>query len=589
MTRAYWKFVPLILVAVMTLEALGYYPPHRRRVFEEDTNGYYCYRIPTIVRSTSGTLLAIVEGRVDSCSDMGNIDILCKRSTDNGINWSSNILIDSYGSNRLHNPTPVVDQDNGRIWVFFCVNGCTIAYKYSDNNGVTWSNYAEIPSAGYPTDVDLTNGSIHTGPCHGIQLQRGANAGRLVIPYRYRTSGGTRKIRLLYSDNNGSSWSHSGRIMATSTCGINEVSIEEMTNGDIYFNMRNQTADVDSEYYRIVTKTSDFLTSYDALALDTELPDPIVHGSLLKYASTDLGDAYNQILFANPATKTVRRYMTIRSSFNEAGSWSEKKMLIDDYVGYSDMVDLNNGYVGILYESGASDYWEKIDFVYFNDDWLTDSEVLAMEFEDYSVGTCTSGYAYNSICYALDGSISGTVKCVNGPDSDTALEFGTTTSGCDTTTTDYIVIDDSYANNVLDFDYGETFWIEAKFKTTYHGSGGSTGSGSLVAKDSGTLLPSWWLRVQDGKLKFLICDGNVERSVTSSINVNDGSWHHILVGRDADDDELQIYIDDVIRGYVSDTTTASLKNSEDICIGNFNNASRQFKGAISYVRIHFVE
>ncbi|OHB56425.1 MAG: hypothetical protein A2Y12_06225 [Planctomycetes bacterium GWF2_42_9] len=161
-------------------------------VFDGDED-YDCYRIPSIVRTNNGTLLAVAEGRVDGCGDKGNIDIVVKRSTNNGASWGSTILIDSFGSARLHNPCPVVNKNTGRVYVFYCVDANTIAYKYNDNNGANgyWSDYIEIPS--YPSDVDTTNGSIHTGPCNGIQLQRGSHIGRLVIPYRYKTAAG-RKI-----------------------------------------------------------------------------------------------------------------------------------------------------------------------------------------------------------------------------------------------------------------------------------------------------------------------------------------------------------------------------------------------------------
>src|SRR5918997_3321381 len=49
--------------------------------------GYACFRIPAIVRTTAGTLLAFAEGRVLNCGDAADIDIVLKRSTDGGRTW----------------------------------------------------------------------------------------------------------------------------------------------------------------------------------------------------------------------------------------------------------------------------------------------------------------------------------------------------------------------------------------------------------------------------------------------------------------------------------------------------------------------
>src|SRR4051812_38286632 len=43
--------------------------------------GYACFRIPAVVRTTKGTLLAFAEGRVNDCGDAGDTDLVLKRST----------------------------------------------------------------------------------------------------------------------------------------------------------------------------------------------------------------------------------------------------------------------------------------------------------------------------------------------------------------------------------------------------------------------------------------------------------------------------------------------------------------------------
>jgi len=311
--------------------------------------------------------------------------------------------------------------------------------------------------------------------------------------------------------------------------------------------------------------------------------DPVIgcQGSLLV-----LTDA-NHLVFANPATKIARKYLTLRSSFDEGNGWTENKLLSTSYCGYSSMVDLEDGDMGVLYETGSSSEIEKIVYSRFGKSWLTESEVAAYEFEEESINSYANIWdtIFNNICFGLNGVVTGQIKYVAGPDSDKALEFATSDNWPFFIGGDYITIDDSTTNNVLDFDEGESFYIDTCIKTTSHGSGGSTGSGAIIAKDNGT-GPQWWLRVENGYVKFLICDGaGHQPSVTSSVKVNTDSWVRITAWRDADADQLKIAVNEAIRGTAADTTTASLKNSVNVRIGNFANASRQFLGKISYIRV----
>ncbi|MEN6384461.1 MAG: sialidase family protein, partial [Phycisphaerales bacterium] len=105
----------LFFYAVFSVQAY-IRPYNERNVFQSDSS--YCYRIPSMVRTNNGTLVAVAEGRETDCGDYGDVDIVVRRSTDNGNTWGNTILIDSFGSSRLHNPCPVVDQRTNRVYVF---------------------------------------------------------------------------------------------------------------------------------------------------------------------------------------------------------------------------------------------------------------------------------------------------------------------------------------------------------------------------------------------------------------------------------------------------------------------------------------
>ena len=54
-----------------------------------------CYRIPALITATNGELVAAIDERVPSCHDLrgsGDINIVIRRSQDNGKSWSEEEL-----------------------------------------------------------------------------------------------------------------------------------------------------------------------------------------------------------------------------------------------------------------------------------------------------------------------------------------------------------------------------------------------------------------------------------------------------------------------------------------------------------------
>ena len=110
-------------------------------------NGYHTYRIPALVTAANGDLLAFCEGRKASASDAGNIDLLLRRSSDNGTTWTPVQVIHEEGGDApitIGNPCPIVDRKTGRVHLLFCRNNARIFYVFSDDHGATWSEPREI-------------------------------------------------------------------------------------------------------------------------------------------------------------------------------------------------------------------------------------------------------------------------------------------------------------------------------------------------------------------------------------------------------------------------------------------------------------
>ncbi|MBI2480906.1 MAG: exo-alpha-sialidase [Planctomycetia bacterium] len=218
-------------------------------IFVSGEGGYHTFRIPSLLTTSQGTLLAFCEGRKDSRSDRGDINLLVRRSTDNGETWSAPQVIWDDSVNTCGNPCAVVDRDTGTVWLLSTWNRGSDAEKdiikqtsadtrrvfvlSSSDDGRTWSRSREIT-----TDVKQANWTWYaTGPGCGIQIQHGPDKGRLVIPCEHIEAGTEHYYsHVIYSDDHGKTWQLGGR---TPQHQVNECEVVELSNGRLMLNMRN--------------------------------------------------------------------------------------------------------------------------------------------------------------------------------------------------------------------------------------------------------------------------------------------------------------------------------------------------------------
>ena len=563
-------------------------------VFTSGTGGYHTYRIPAIVRANDGTLLAFAEGRKTSSSDAGDIDIVLKRSTDNGATWGSLTLVQEEGGNAsitIGNPAPVVDTTTGHIHMLFCRENDTVYHTKSTDNGLTWSTRTEITSS-----VKLPSwGWYATGPCHGVQLKRGAQSGRLVIPANHRIGGngsdsGSFGAQVLYSDDHGVTWQMTTHADEANGTAPNETTLVELVTpaGDggsrLYINSRDYGSDAGN---RSVAYSDDGGTSY-SIPYDgnAHFVTPIVQGSLLRFRSTDEGDATNRIVFSCPNGGS-RNNGSIWSTTDETTTWSQPKLLHEGAFAYSDMVKTSTGDLGVLGETSG---YGAIKFIKVNEEWL-DAPSPAAEnpgaafwnFEEKAAGnTATTGSASlldihpNNHQHHLkpDAAFPYIAGSPNYNNS-TALTFNDNGG---------LSILDSATNNNFDFAGDDSFTLEAVIRIP----NGTSNTGAIVAKDLGSNQPSWWLRVESaGNVRFLVSDNSSEAIVsTGATVVNDGNWHHVAAVKDGVNKRLKIYIDGIQIDDVADTTTGTHANGQALSVGKFNASHlRDFIGDIDFVRI----
>jgi len=560
-------------------------------VFQQGEGGYHTFRIPAIVAANDGTLLAFAEGRVNGSGDNGNIDLVLKRSFDGGATWGPLQLIHNNGSSEAGNPAPVVDRNTGHIIIPFVNDRSNPVLKVSADNGATWGALVNLgASAKMPT----WNGYAF-GPVHAIQLERGPHAGRLVVSGNHTLLGQSlnpagREAHLIYSDDGGATWQVGG-VLKNPNGGINpnESTIVELVDGRVHINTRNQAG---AYQRRLIGFSTDSGETFTGLAqVEHQLIDPTIQAALLRYAAADTGDGHNRILFSNTDSETTRHRMTIKSSFDETATWDAGKLVYRGPSGYSDLVKTATG-GGILYENGTSAYFNRITFARFDTAWLDNPALQQIDFRASTVGSTIAANAtiLDREGNGVHGTLIGNGVTVVGGDP----RYANTGAGGGKAIrldgqNDYLRFTD-ISQHLMDFEAGDSFTLEAVFKTTAHATGGTAGSGPLIAKDVGANSPSYWLRIQDGRLRFLIDDGTQTANVFSPINlpISDGQWHHVAAVRDAASNELRLFVDYQLVATAADTTTGGFGNANNLIVGAFNASSpgdRRFNGDLHLTRI----
>lgn len=348
-------------------------------VFESGKDGYKSFRIPAMITTPNGTILAFCEGRTNGSDDFGNINIVMKRSDDNGKTWNELKTIVDYGHLQAGNPAPVVDYTDpnfadGRIFLFYNTgnnheyevrkgNGLReVWYKTSTDNGVTWSegtnitlqtHYPKQPSVNPAYNFKEDWRTYANTPGHAIQLQSGKYKGRIFIAANHSSGGPLPNYEdcnahAFYTDDHGSTFKLAQTVQLP---GSNESMATVLSDDKVLMNTRNQRGDVRA---RIVSISSNGGESWDTTYFDTTLIDPVNQASILT-----LGYKKNKaiIAFCNTADIKKRDHLTLRISYDEGKTW-KKKYVIDesshpkqvDFTAYSDMIIMNKQHIGILYE-----------------------------------------------------------------------------------------------------------------------------------------------------------------------------------------------------------------------------------------------
>jgi sialidase-1 len=343
--------------------ALGQ-PLTQTELFRAGEGAYHTYRIPALIVSAKGTLLAFCEGRRGGAGDSGDIDVLLRRSFDGGRTWAAAQTVADMGGDTVGNPAPVVDRKTGAILLLLTSNPGNVTEKqivegmYAPGRSV-WLTRSTDDGATWSAPVDLTAQTKRaewswyaTGPGNGIQLR----SGRLLIPCDHvRRDNRAMHSHVIYSDDGGRNWSIGG-VAEEKT---NESAAAEARDGSVVLNMRSYAG----RNRRAVQRSGDGGLTWSPLEFDETLVEPVCQASLIALGR-------GRMVFANPAS-TKRERMTVRISPDDGRTWTVSKVVHEGPSAYSSLAALRGGTVGLLYERGDRGPYERITFASFGRNWLT--------------------------------------------------------------------------------------------------------------------------------------------------------------------------------------------------------------------------
>jgi len=364
---------------------------------QHNDDNVHTFRIPGLVTTNQGTLLAVYDARRESNRDLqGDIDIGVSRSTDDGKTWEPMRIGMDMGKwgglpekfNGVSDACILVDKNSGTIylaglWMYGVINSDGKWLEGLNENKTEWNHQWRTKGSQPGFDVKQTSQFLIVkstddgktwsepinltkmckkeewwllapAPGHGITLEDGT----LVFPTQGRDQEGRPFSNIIYSQDGGKTWKTSNKASDEST---NENMAVQLTDGSIMLNMRagKNRGDLSANNGREVAVTRNLGINWTVHSTSSKaLPEPTCMASIHRHDFTKNGKKQSIILFANPNSKTDRDHFTIKVSKDDGNTWPAAKWILLDELkgrGYSCITSIDEKTVGIVYESSQAD------------------------------------------------------------------------------------------------------------------------------------------------------------------------------------------------------------------------------------------
>jgi sialidase-1 len=376
----------------------------RSTPFRSDASKHRWFRLPSIVETTAGTLVAFAERRDSLSSGIGDFDVVTARSVNHGCTWSPYRVIGDNAGNRVSNAVPIVDSSTGHVLLFSTVlpvsgggRGRGVYMQTSTDDGKSFTSLLSHPVK----PAGNFKGGL-TGPGHGLQLTI-SHPGRLILPMGYRTTDGLFGAYCIYSDDHGRSWRTGfDHHDPSGTIEFVEGTLAELPDGEVFVSFRNGSTSAKPGDTRYYATSGDGGESLSHSFQKQPLKILSIEGSSLSLrgSSTDL-------LFSAPSNTTRRNDLAVFVSADQGLTWGQKYQVdLEDTPGaYSDLVQIDGGTIGVLYETGSYTPKERIAYTSIAIPDLTDPTLVASSMSFYRSGhpTLTSSKAKVKITVKVKG------------------------------------------------------------------------------------------------------------------------------------------------------------------------------------------
>lgn len=570
-------------------------------IFRQNDLGYACFRIPAIVNDTSdGSLLAFAEARTESCADHHHkIDIVMKRSFDNGRSWEDFTILAENGNFEVQNVAPVYDAIADRTVILYnyqAGNSTTEKaarlhiMRMTDDGGDSWTPMKDITNevtnrrSSWIYYTDDAGNKLYDAPFpwgsstatlgHAIQLENGPHPGRLMFISYYSYGGGNNYS--IYSDDHGESWDFSDG-MPTYVDGsgshviagnkLNEATGVELANGWILSSARDSINDTNADGpYRHHTISRDGGSTWGETIAEKQLADPkVLNGyfngiagiasGLLRVSKQGEQDI-NRLIYSSPAAGWQRDQLQLRMSYDEGNNWPVAKTISWGGAAYSDLVLQDDRRIGLVYEIPeqffgiSSDTMDEIRYVNFSMDWLTDNNEDTVTTDIVSIPT---DYDHDLLANTTE---------FNGSNG---LNLGHNDA--------WNPDDDSFAISYrFKADASNGSWIHHVNKSSRDDAAGR----------------GWMIFHGDGNINLRVRGDNANIGIVISVPLAAmDKWHHVAATINRTTNEIRLYVDGLMsKGSIANQGSIVSAGTEPLNIGRHHeDEGHQFVGKIKDVRI----